>query len=44
MDKEAFVVPIAFTHDTISVTKHVKNVSLDPSKDNDLWVDVALTK
>ena len=44
MDKEAFVVPIAFTHDTISVTKHVKNVSLDPNKDNDLWVDVALTK
>lgn len=44
MNKEAYVVPLTFTHDTVSVAKNVKNMTLDVEKSYDLWANVALTK
>lgn len=44
MNKEAYIVPVSFTHDTITVSKKVKGMTLDVTKSNDLWKDIALTK
>ncbi len=44
MNKEAFIVPMTFTHSTISVSKDVKGMTLDVSDSDTLWSNVALTK
>lgn len=44
MNKEAYIVPRYFEYETYVFNKKLTNVSLDPTKSQTLWEDIAFTK